>query len=182
LSQVDLKIDYCSYEAAKYAVEHWHYSKCLPGAGSIKFGVWENDVFIGCVIYSRGANKNINRPYGLDSNEVCELARVALNKHKSNVSQIVSYTIRKIKKDFKNMKLIVSYADSDKGHIGKIYQAMNFIYEGLFAKESGIIVNGKLTHRRSVNSKYGTSSLEILKKKFHLNNLAVITGGESINI
>jgi hypothetical protein len=26
----ELKIDWASHEAAKYACENWHYSKCLP--------------------------------------------------------------------------------------------------------------------------------------------------------
>jgi hypothetical protein len=38
---VDLKVDFCSHEAAKYACEHWHYSRCVPASKLIKIGVWE---------------------------------------------------------------------------------------------------------------------------------------------
>ena len=82
---MSLKLDWCSREAAKYAVEHWHYSKSLPSCDLITVGVWEDEVFIGAVIYSRGANPNLNKPYGLKKTEVCELARVALNIHKTPV-------------------------------------------------------------------------------------------------
>ena len=30
MSKAILKLDWCDYKAAKYAVEHWHYSKSLP--------------------------------------------------------------------------------------------------------------------------------------------------------
>jgi hypothetical protein len=41
--KVDLKVDFCSYEAAKYAVEHWHYSKTMPAGKTVKIGAWEDD-------------------------------------------------------------------------------------------------------------------------------------------
>ena len=46
MSSVDLKVDWCSYEAAKYAVMHWHYSKTMPAGKTVKLGVWENGRFI----------------------------------------------------------------------------------------------------------------------------------------
>ena len=45
--KVELKLDWCSYEAAKYACEHWHYSKCMPVGKTVKIGVWENKKYIG---------------------------------------------------------------------------------------------------------------------------------------
>ena len=78
----ELVVDWCSYEAAKYAVMHWHYSKTMPTHPIIKIGVWEDGEFVGCVLFSRGANNNLGRPYGLKITEVCELTRVALSQHK----------------------------------------------------------------------------------------------------
>lgn len=57
---------------------------------------------------------------------------------------------------------IVSYADSNQMHHGYIYQALNGIYTGLSSTERLVYVNGKLKHRRSLNSLYGTSSVEEL--------------------
>lgn len=163
MSKVKLHLDWCSHKAAKYAVEHWHYSKSLPGADSIKIGIWENELFIGCLMFSRGANNHIHKPYSLKDTEVCELTRVALNKHKTTVTKIIAIGLKMLKRRSPKLLLCVSYADANQGHLGKIYQAGNWVYEGEFAAEMGIILNGKLTHRRSINSKYNTSSIQWLK-------------------
>lgn len=125
-----LKLDWCSHAAAKYAVEHWHYSKSLPTPPLVKVGVWEEDVFIGCVLFSRGANNNLGRPYGLECTEVCELTRVALNQHKTPVSRIVAIAIKMLRLHAPGIRLIISFADANEGHIGTIYQAGGWLYCG----------------------------------------------------
>lgn len=47
-SKTDLKLDFCSYQAAKFACENFHYSKSTPAGKIIKIGVWENERFIEC--------------------------------------------------------------------------------------------------------------------------------------
>ena len=163
LSQVKLHLDWCSRKAAKYAVEHWHYSKSLPGADLVKIGVWEDDKFIGCVIFSRGANLHIGSSYNLTKFQAVELTRVALNNHVTPVTKIISIALKMLKKELNKIRLIISYADGNQNHLGVIYQAGNWIYEGEFSNELGIKLNGKIIHRRSINSKYGTSKLEWLK-------------------
>jgi len=162
--KVDLRLDWCSYEAAKFAVEHWHYSRSMPSGGTVKCGVWEGGTFVGCVIFALGANLHMAGEFGLSNIQACELCRVALNKHISPVSKILSLSIKMLKKSNPGLRLIVSYADSNQGHIGGIYQATNWIYIGEVATERGTILNGKLTHRRTINSKYRTSAIEWLKK------------------
>ena len=76
-----LKIDWCTHQAAKYAVENWHYSKRMPMPPMVRIGAWEDDNYIGCVLYARGANMNIGKPFGLAATEVAELVRVALRSH-----------------------------------------------------------------------------------------------------
>lgn len=115
---VVLKVDFCSHEAAKFACEHWHYSRCVPVGKTVYIGVWENNKFTGCVIFGWGVNRNIGSPYGLEQTEVCELVRVALGCHESTVSRIVSIAIKKIKKQSNGLRLVISYADSGQGHVG----------------------------------------------------------------
>ena len=57
------------------------------------------------------------------------------------------------------------YADLNRGHAGKIYQASNWLFVGETGHEAGITLKGKLTHRRTINSKYGTSDIEWLRKR-----------------
>jgi len=157
-----LRIDWCSYEAAKYAVKHWHYSRSLPCSKTARFGVWEDDKFIGAVVFAWGANRHLAGEYKLKMTECAELCRVALTKHTTPVSRILSIAVKMLKKEMPGIRLIVSYADLNQGHLGKIYQASNWLFVGETGNEAGIVLNGKLTHRRTINSKYGTSTIEWL--------------------
>lgn len=156
--KVELKLDWCSYEAAKYACEHWHYSKCMPVGKTVKIGIWENKKYIGCIIYSMGANKALMNPYGLTQFEGCELTRIALNKHITEVSRLVRISIAMLKKQSPGLKLIVSFADSGHEHIGGIYQAGNWIYTGDTKEEYEYYYAGRWMHRRSAGSLRGTIS------------------------
>lgn len=152
-----LKVAPCSHEAAKYAVENWHYSRSLPAGKLFKVGAWEGDRFIGAIIFGYGANGNIGKPYGLVQTEVCELVRVALRGHVWPVSRIMRFALKMLKESSPGMKLVVSYADTGQDHHGGIYQATGWIYEGYFGGECSVIVNGRKMHRRQAYSLYGTT-------------------------
>jgi hypothetical protein len=130
LNKCDLKIDWCSVEASKKACELWHYADSFPSGKTAKFGVWEDNKFVGTVIFGSGANKNMSSSIELQTTEVCELVRVALAKHKTPVSRILSICMKMIVKKYPGLKAIVSYADPNAGHHGGIYQAGNWIYFG----------------------------------------------------
>ena len=127
---IDLKLDWATHEAAKYACEKWHYSKSVPVPPLVKVGVWESEIYIGCVLFSRGATQNLVKPYGLKQTEGCELTRIALKSHAAPVSRIMSLAIKFLKKSNPKLRLIVSFADPNQGHYGGIYQATNWIYTG----------------------------------------------------
>ncbi len=147
-----LRIAGCSFEAAKFAVMNWHYSKTMPAGKLVKFGVWENDKFIGAVIFGRGANGNLGKPYGLTQTETCELVRVALKSHLSPVTKIVAICLRELSKT--GLRLVVSFADTEQRHVGTIYQAGNWVYTGLAGKAGGVSikVNGKWIHKRTLGA------------------------------
>lgn len=152
--KTSLKIDWATHEASKYACENWHYSKCMPVPPLVKIGAWENLKFIGTVIFSRGASSNLSSPYRLTQDQCCELTRVALSKHKTPVSKILSIAIKFLKKNSPDLKLIVSFADPNEGHHGGIYQATNWIYTGKSAKSYKYIdKNGREWHSRQVSEK-----------------------------
>jgi hypothetical protein len=159
-----LYIDYCSYKAAKYACENWHYSKAMPYAKTLRFGVWESGIFKGTVIFGRGANPNFSNAYNLKQSECCELVRIALKKHDSTVSKIISVIMFFIKRNYPKIKLIVSYADPDEGHIGGIYKAGNWIYVGETSSDCRILYKGKWFHRKTIYAK-GLNPNGMPKKK-----------------
>lgn len=164
---MNFKIAVCTFTAAKYAVENWHYSKVMPAGKLIKFGVWEDEKFIGAVIFGRGANKHIAQEFGLNQTQCVELVRVALKKgHQVTVSRVVAICLKLLRKNNPGIKIIVSYADENQGHHGGIYQAGNWLYLGARDIWLGIRIDGKVHHRRSVSAKYGICSLEFLRTKF----------------
>lgn len=151
--KTELKIDWASIEATRYACEHFHYSKSVPVPPLVKIGAWENGKFIGVVVFSRGASSNLLKPYGLEQSEGCELTRIALTKHETPVSRIVKLAIMFLKKNSPALRLIVSFADPHQGHHGGVYQAGNWLYAGQTASGKEYWYKGKRLHSRQVSEK-----------------------------
>jgi len=126
----ELRLDWCSHQAARFAVTKWHYSRSMPVPPLVKIGVWEGGKFIGAVLFSRGASPDLLRPYSLTQIEGCELTRVALTEHVAPVTRIVALAIGFLRRKCPGLRLIVSFADPRHGHHGGIYQAGNWIYTG----------------------------------------------------
>lgn len=129
-SRPELKLDWCSHAAAKYAVEKWHYSRTMPMPPLVKIGVWEEGRFIGVVLFSRGASPYLGDAYGLDTTKVCELTRIALASHQTPVSRIIAIALRMLFRKDGNLRLVVSFADANEGHHGGVYQAAGWVYAG----------------------------------------------------
>lgn len=145
-------VDWCSKKAARYSVENWHYSGSMPVSKLNTIGVWEDNRFIGSIIFGVGACNNLVKQYGLEPSEGCELVRVALTEHSSFVTQAISKSIKLLKENNPGLRLIVSFADPNEGHHGGIYQAGNWIYTG---KSASAVVyihkkTGKKYHARNV--------------------------------
>lgn len=151
-SRPKLKLDWCSHEAAKYAVEHWHYSKTLPRSPIVKIGVWESGRFIGCILFSRGASPYLLSRYNIQMTEGCELTRIALASHATPVSRMISIAMNMLRKKETGLRLVVSFADANQGHHGGIYQACGWIYTGQTnSKYSYLDKRGHKWHDRLVS-------------------------------
>ncbi len=175
-----LRLDYCSHEAALYAVTHWHYSHSIPAGKLVKIGVWEEGEFTGCIIYSYGANHNLAKSFGLSQTEVCELTRIALREHRTAVSRLVSISLRLLKRHCPGIKVVVSYADLDRGHLGAIYQAANWTYVGRMTEGEccAFVLNGRRMHKRSVGARGWTQSLPWLREHIDPHATTVRTQGK----
>lgn len=118
----------------------------------VKVGAWEGGIFIGCVLFANGANPTVGNVYQLKQTEICELVRVALNKHLTPVSRIIAIVIRFLKQSNPGLKMIVSYADPEQGHVGGIYQAGNWVYVGIGSSSRQYFHEGRWKHSREVTS------------------------------
>jgi hypothetical protein len=163
-----LRLSWCNYAAAKFAVENWHYSKRMPASKLAKIGVWEDGQFIGVIIFGVGANSNAMKPYGLKAHEGCELVRVALREHKAPVSKMMAIAVRMIRKKYKRLRLIVSYADPGEGHHGGIYQATNWIYAGQGKGDRYPVLDGRVMHPRTLSKRIEYGHKIDRKKVFHI--------------
>lgn len=180
----ELKIDYATHKAAKYACENWHYSGCIPSSKKVCFSVYEENQYIGCIIFSYGASPNLYKLFTDKQNKCCELTRIALKKHNNPVSRILSVTLKKFKKDFPGIEVIISFADIDQNHIGVIYQATNWIYTGITSEGSinNFLVKGKKIHRKTIgdwfNSRGLSLTIENIRKYKDKNAEPIITKGK----
>lgn len=157
-----MKLTNASPYAVRYACENFHYSRSVP---TVQYGynVYNDDgEWCGVVCFGGGATPHIGTPYGLCQGEVLELVRVALNGKQLTTSQCVAGALRELHRQNPIVRLIVSFADIDQGHIGTIYQATNWIYEGI--KNQGdrgaFIINGRRMHPKTVYSR-GWSQSEV---------------------
>jgi hypothetical protein len=157
----ELKLAFCSHEAAKHAVMRWHYSRQMPKAKLVKVGVWEDEKFRGAIIYGLGANRHLCRPFGLKPTEACELVRVALAPGREHpTSRCVAISLRLLKRQSPGLRLVVSYADAGQGHLGVIYQAGGWLYLGT-SDQSYIRVRGVVEHPRTLYDRYGRQGQSI---------------------
>jgi len=151
--QEGLWLDWCSYEAAKYAVEHWHYSGTMPPGPWLTVGAWEDGDFIGAIVFARGANNNLHKPYSIARTEICELVRVALNEHQAPVTRMVAIALRLLSSRCPGLRLCISFADTNQGHVGAIYQAGNWVYAGAVkSNPRWRTKTGEILHQRQVSA------------------------------
>jgi len=173
---------------AKNFVKKHHYSHssnlCVVSYGLFyqtnilsKFTEGFESKLIGVIIYSqpagRGAAESISPMVKID--ECLELIRlVILDGYGTNIeSWFISQSFKLLKKDFPNIKVILSYSDTEQNHKGIIYQATNFIFTGLNS-DTNLMPNFSVSltenpykwiHSRTVFSTYGSHNIDHLKKR-----------------
>jgi len=157
---MNLRLDWCSSEAAAYAVLHWHYARNVQPGKSAKIGVWENSRFVGAVIFTMGSGSTTKwaTRVQLDRTEMAELSRVALwSSHQTPVSRILAIAVKMLRKQSPGLRLLVSYADPVHGHHGGIYQAAGWIYCGPSSvSQEWIAPDGRRLHNRELSGNTGT--------------------------
>ena len=161
-----MRIGFATRAAAEYACQNFHYSGTTP---VIKhgFSVFNDaDEWCGVILFGSGANPHIASAYGLWQGEVLELVRVALNGKQEQTSKCVATALKELHKIDPVVKMVVSYADCDQNHVGTIYQATNWIYEGLVnvGTRSAFIVHGKKMHPKSCYQKGWRQSLPWIRE------------------
>lgn len=153
----------------RYALGIFHES-----SDNLYFG---NEKLIGCLIYGFpvGRSAASSLVEGLENNNVLELTRLYIDDgYGSNIeSYSISQSFRWLREYAPNIKALLSYADNGQKHLGKIYQATNWEYQGLNTDMNlmpnwGISIQEnphKWIHSRTVFATWGSHNLEHLKRE-----------------
>ena len=118
-----------------------HYAKRIPNI-VYAFGLYKNTDLIGVITYGIPPSDALCRGVcGVEHKaHVIELNRLCLqNNEKNEASFLVAHSLKLLPKP----KIVVSYADTSKNHVGYIYQATNFLYTGLSAKRTDVDTGDK---------------------------------------
>lgn len=142
-----------SYELVKTVLAEAHYAK-RPGSTSVRLGMWIEDELAGVVTYGTIPRPNSRAICGSQFQaQVLELTRLALYDWAppNSESVLIAESMRHLRQERPDIRILISYADSRYQHVGTIYQATNWIYTGA---STGDVVyqcdDGRTLHPRTV--------------------------------
>lgn len=157
------------YKIAKEFIEKNHYSHSCPKV-TLALGFYYKEKLTTVIVYGQPSGRNLASSIweGGNEKECWELLRLFSYDYcpKNTESYCIGKSFQYIREHHPEIKVLVSYADSNYGHCGYIYQATNWIYTGIGSNERTLFIDGNRVHRRDLYDKYGTSSLMFLKEKF----------------
>ena len=143
-------------------------------SGEHKFFDGDDLKLIGCVIYGNPVGFRVIKSIceELSDIDVLELKRLWIEDGygKNIESYCIAQTLKMLKKDSPQTKVVISYADPGVNHKGIIYRASNWLYQGnrirpndswLFKWEE----EGKWQHGRTIFPYYKTNDPEEIRKQ-----------------
>lgn len=137
----------------------------------------DSEKLIGCLVYGFpvGARAALSISEQLTKDNVLELTRLYCDDgYGANIeSYAIGQSFKWFRENDKAIKVLISYADNGQDHLGGIYQATNWIYQGpstsiALMPNYGISLTKdpyNWIHSRTVYSMWGSSNLEHLKKE-----------------
>lgn len=125
-------------ETAPWLLEK-HYAKRMCPI-SYAFGIYDESKLIGVVTYGTPASSSLRSGLCGDgyTTNVIELNRLCCDNSSNVASMLVGRSLKMLPKPL----IVVSYADTEQGHVGYVYQATNFIYTGLSEKRTDWKIKG----------------------------------------
>ena len=152
----------------KRFIESYHYSHNVNGVKIAHcFSIEFNGKQVGGVIYG-ALSTTAWKKFADSEKKVIELRRLVLldEAGRNSESRVIGWTLRWIKKHYKDVEVIVSYADPAYGHSGVIYRASNFKYVGMTSPDKGFrdVETGKTFHSRALRTKYNGDYKPFVKR------------------
>jgi hypothetical protein len=134
---------------AMIAYNNWHYLGNTDFISQTNFGCYWNGLLHGAISYGPPNATDLKGYWDRNSQAGwMEIKRLVMSPicPKNSESRFIGYTIKKLRK-FTNLNGIVTYADSQQGHIGTIYKASGFKYLGLTKKKMDFWIDGRIQQR-----------------------------------
>lgn len=127
-----------NYEAEPWLLKKHYARRTCPI--SYAFGAYRDGELIGVVTYGTPVSSSLRVGVCGEKwiDKVLELNRLCCESTKNVASTLVGRSLAMLPKP----SVVVSYADTEQGHIGYIYQATNFLYTGLSAKRTDWKIKG----------------------------------------
>ncbi len=186
-------MDYCNTDklsirqidkpTAKKMVVKYHYSKLWTKC-SVALALFYDtgkqhsffdeaeEKMIGVIVYGdpvgRASGESISSL--IDRTEVYELTRLFIHDGYGNniESWFISQSMNWLRKNKPQIRALVSYADPKQNHPGTIYQATNWIYQGIIGKHTWSFKfneNDRWKHGRTIFPYYGTNDIEKIQRQ-----------------
>ena len=176
-------VDLIDKHIAKELIVKNHYShswsSCRYALGLLLPTLSENYEFlpptlfgypVGVAIYGFPVGRQVVQSISpnLSKDEVLELTRLWVhdNEPRNTESFFLGRTFDWLRKNT-SIKVLISYSDPMYNHLGTIYQATNWIYQGnetMLIKGYFHCLNGEVLHPRTCVAKYGTIKEGVLSK------------------
>lgn len=134
---------------AKRLIKKNHYSHTISNAVTLSLGVFiesgdslffdcKDERLMGVIVYSVPTGAPVYKsisPLITSQDEIFELTRLWISDElgKNTESYVIGQSFDYIRKNYPRIKVLISYSDTEQGHIGTIYQAVNGWYQGQLA-------------------------------------------------
>jgi hypothetical protein len=191
----DMKVHKISAMFARPYIAKYHYTKTYPDSTLYSYAGYIKDRLAGIITYGMGSGKNQYTALipNIKNGEYLELTRLWSPDGfpKNTETKLIAESMKLLPKE---IRLIVSFADPSRNHVGTIYQASNFYYCGtsnsgkMLITEDGIEKHPRLLGiykmRHPEYKKYTNKELMKLLKYKYINNsykhrYVLLTGNKS---
>lgn len=151
-----------SHLTAARMVEEYHYAHRVPSIVAA-VGMYVDDVLAGVVTYGIPAVPNVQRACGEEWRlRTLELNRLFIHDWagRNSESWLIGQSFQWLADRWPSYCVLVSYADTAHGHVGRIYRATNWLWTG-YSREGceGFQVGRNTIHAKDMNNRHGTRAV-----------------------
>lgn len=145
-------------------LDRYHYLGKAPLGSQQFYGLFAQNILLGCCVLGKGANKHLSSGVGgpaLELTRLCTEPWLPRNSLSIFLSQIPSWII----KERPDIEYLVSFADANEGHTGSIYKAVNWQYTGQGKPDyKYLLTNGSTVHKSRFRCRDGKTEKQLAKE------------------